>query len=98
MISQDVFIDFSLEPPGDTVRHADFRRRLRRVWAAGCPDADLAADLQISTATPDACLKEKVFGCPWDKVERFSPMLPRRRVQFADLPVKPNWRANYFRC
>jgi hypothetical protein len=88
MIAQDVYTDSALEPPGDAVRRADFRRRLRQVWASGDPDADLAVDLQISATTLDVCLSEKFFGCAWDQVERLSPMLPRRRVRFADLPAQ----------
>jgi hypothetical protein len=86
LIRQDVFIDAGLEPTADAVRRADFRRRVRQVWSRACTDPDLAPDLQISPAAFNACLQEIFFGRVWDEIERLSPMLPRRRVRFKDLP------------
>jgi hypothetical protein len=86
MVRQDVFADACLEPPGDALRRADFRRRLRTAWHQQDADPALAANLQISPAVLDARLQGKFFGALWDEVERMCPMLTHRRVRFADLP------------
>ena len=87
IVHQDVFTDAVLEPPGDAFRRADFRRRLRLVWAGRTVDADLAADLQLPSAALDEYLQDPFFGSLWDEIEHLSPtLLRRRRVRFADLP------------
>jgi hypothetical protein len=85
LVHQDVFTDDSLEPPGDAFRRADFRRRLRTAWTNGCADADLAVDLRLTPAVLDEHLRGRFFGQMWEKIERLSPTLLRRRVRFADL-------------
>ena len=86
MVQQDEFIDERLEPAGDALRRADFRQRARVAWKSHVHDPDLAADLQLPPAILETYLGAKFFGTAWDRIERQSPMLPRRRVRFVELP------------
>ena len=86
MVRQDEFTDACLEPPGDAFRRADFQRRLRWAWSGFSGELNLAADLHLPSAVLDRHLQAPFFGFLWDEIERLSPMLPRRRVRFADLP------------
>ena len=86
MVRQDEFTDESVEPAGDAFRRADFRQRVRMVWAGERVDPDLAADVQLSPASLRDHLSQPYFGAAWAHVEQNSPMLRRRRVRFADLP------------
>jgi GT2 family glycosyltransferase len=89
MRQQDEYADDLVEPASDAYRRADFRRRLRVAWRSrrqGSFPVDLAADLRLPATRLSAILSNRYFGSAWDQVERESPVLPRRRVKFVDLP------------
>ena len=86
MVRQDEFTDECVEPAGDAFRRADFRQRVRMVWAGERVDTDLAADLHLSPASLSDHMAQPFFGAVWAHIEQNSPMLRRRRVRFADLP------------
>jgi len=46
----------------------------------------LAADLGIPREVLLCMLGDSYFGAAWAEIEANSPLLPRRRVRFADLP------------
>ena len=87
---QDEFVDDSLEPAVDAYRRADFRRRVRLAWldphVGHMTRTDLAADLGIRRGALLRMLGNFHFGSAWADIEAASPLLPRRRVRFADLP------------
>jgi hypothetical protein len=83
---QDEFADDLVEPAADAWRRADFRRRLRAAWRDRSFHGDLAADLGFAPSRLRQLLAAPFFGTAWDRVQRKSPLLLRRRVRFADLP------------
>jgi hypothetical protein len=86
MGQQDEYADDLVEPAADAYRRADFRRRLRAAWRARSPVRDLAADLGFTPSRLERALSEPFFGTAWDRVQRESPLLLRRRLRFTDLP------------
>ena len=90
MHQQDEFADDRLEPAVDAYRRADFRRRVRMAWQdphiAHMTRMGLAADLGIPREVLLCMLGDSYFGAAWAEIEANSPLLPRRRVRFADLP------------
>jgi glycosyltransferase involved in cell wall biosynthesis len=86
MGQQDEYTDDLVEPAADAWRRADFRRRLRAAWHDGSFPDELAADLGIAPPRLRMTLSEPFFGTAWDRVQRDSPVLLRRRLRFIDLP------------
>jgi hypothetical protein len=86
MLQQDEYADDLVEPAADAWRRADFHRRLRAAWHEGSFPVELAADLRFAPARLDRMLAEPFFGTAWDRVQRESPVLLRRRLRFVDLP------------
>jgi hypothetical protein len=89
MRQQDEYADDLVEPAADAYRRADFRRRVRVAWLSHrdrCFPGDLAADLRLAPSRFSVILSKPFFGMAWDHVQRESPVLPRRRVRFVDLP------------
>jgi GT2 family glycosyltransferase len=86
MRQQDEYADDLVEPAADAYRRADFRRRLRAAWRARSPVRDLAVDLGFTPSRLERVLSEPFFGTAWDRVQRESPLLLRRRLRFTDLP------------
>jgi GT2 family glycosyltransferase len=89
MRQQDEYADDLVEPAADAYRRADFRRRLRVAWMSrheGWFPSELAADLRLAPSRLSLIFSEPFFGTAWDYVQRESPVLPRRRVRFVDLP------------
>jgi len=86
MLQQDEYADDLVEPAADAWRRADFRRRLRAAWHEGSLPGELAADLRFAPARLGRILAESFFGTAWDRVQRESPVLLRRRLRFVDLP------------
>jgi GT2 family glycosyltransferase len=89
MRQQDVYTDSLAEPAADKFRRMDFRRRARRVWRESegrSYTAELAADLGLEHDRLVRLLSARHFGTAWAGVERETPLLPRRKVRFADLP------------
>jgi hypothetical protein len=88
MVTQDEYADDLVEPAADTYRRIDFRRRTRLAWRqAGTMSSrtDLAIDLRLTPTRLEHILSQRYFGNAWAQVQRESPMMPRRRVRFADL-------------
>ena len=89
MAQRDVYTDELVEPAADRFRRMDFRRRAHGIWRereAGNRGAELAADLGLASERLESLLSARHFGAAWASIERESPLLPRRRVRFADLP------------
>jgi glycosyltransferase involved in cell wall biosynthesis len=89
MLRQDEFTDDQVEPPADRYRRIDFRRRARFAWRERQPTdcrTELAADLRLAPERLNSILSARYFGTAWASLQRESPVLPRRRVSFADLP------------
>ena len=89
MRQQDEYADDLVEPAADAYRRADFRRRLRVAWMRhqdGSFPMELAADLRLTASSLRLILSEPFFGTAWDRAQRESPVLPRRRLRFVDLP------------
>ena len=86
MRQQDEYADDLVEPAADAWRRADFRRRCRAAWVAKSFAAELAADLRFSPSRLSLILSAPCFGTAWDRVQRESPVLLRRRLRFVDLP------------
>jgi GT2 family glycosyltransferase len=89
MRQQDEYADDLTEPAADAYRRADFRRRLRVAWMGQQDESfavELAADLWLAPSRLSLILSEACFGAAWDRVQRESPILPRRRLRFVDLP------------
>ena len=86
MRQQDEYTDDLVEPAADAWRRGDFRRRCRAAWLEKSFSAELAADLRCSTSRLRLILSETCFGTAWDRVQRESPVLLRRRLRFVDLP------------
>jgi GT2 family glycosyltransferase len=89
MRQQDEYADDLVEPAADAYRRADFRRRLRVAWMRHRDDSfpiELAADLRLTPSRLGLILSTPFFGTAWDRAQRESPVLPRRRLRFVDLP------------
>jgi glycosyl transferase family 2 len=89
VVSQDEYCDELVEPPADTFRRFDFRRRTRKAWQMPrAVDAriELAADLRLAPKRLNEILSGRYFGAAWARIQRASPLLLRRRIRFADLP------------
>jgi hypothetical protein len=85
MRQQDEYADDLVEPAADAYRRADFRRRLRTAWHDKTSPDELAADLRFAPSRLTLILSGSFFGTAWDRVQRESPVLLRRRVRFVDL-------------
>jgi GT2 family glycosyltransferase len=86
MRQQDEYADDLVEPAADAYRRADFRRRLRAAWHDRVCPGELAADLGFAPSRLSLMLSASFFGTAWDRVQRESPVLLRRRIRFVDLP------------
>jgi hypothetical protein len=86
MRQQDEYTDDLVEPAADAWRRADFRRRCRAAWLEKSVSPELAADLRFSPSRLRLILTEPFFGTTWDRIQRESPVLLRRRLRFVDLP------------
>ncbi len=102
IVQQDEFTDATIEPAADAIRRIQARQRARLIWrhrndATTLLIADLAVDLALSSGWLAAALDAKFFGAAWDKIERSSPRLVRRRVAFKDLPRETEIAMRYYR-
>jgi hypothetical protein len=86
MRQQDEYTDDLVEPAADAWRRADFRRRCRAAWLEQSASPELAADLRFSPSRLRLILSESFFGTTWDRIQRESPVLLRRRLRFVELP------------
>jgi len=73
--------DDALEPAVDAYRRVLARARLRAARANSVEAEALARDLLI----PPEAMHGKTFGAAWARVQRFSPVLRRRKVRFVEL-------------
>jgi hypothetical protein len=85
----DAFIDDRLEPAADCARRAMCRAALRIAYDDPSRDIlPLAAGLRIDPAILSLDLIEPYFGEAWERVERRSPVLARKRVAVAALAAE----------
>ena len=73
----------------DAYRRADFRRRLRMARMKLVDNSfgiELSADLGLVPSRLNEILSEPYFGMAWDRLQRESPVLLRRRLRFVDIP------------
>jgi Glycosyl transferase family 2 len=82
------FCDDALEPFHTAFARALWRRRLRRLHAAGrlALDQDWAAQLALSACDVNDTIKESPFGAAWNIVEERSSLFARQLLRPADLP------------
>ena len=88
----DPLLDERLEFLGDAARRASLRARLHEVWRSGAGSsaglAAIAGQLGLPPAEIAMLMTERHFGTAWAVIEEQSPMLRRRRVPVASLPVQ----------
>jgi GT2 family glycosyltransferase len=87
MGAPDLCLDDRLEPAADCARRAASRAALRRIYETGDGVAELDLKLELGLE----CLLTRMslsFGEAWSIIEATSPVLRRRRVPVADLPVQ----------
>jgi GT2 family glycosyltransferase len=87
IVRQDEFADEMAEPAVDAWLRYCLRQRVRRAWS-GLADPMLASDLALPWAEVATALSSRYFGGAWAQLETASPVLPRRRVRFTDLPAE----------
>jgi GT2 family glycosyltransferase len=87
IVQQDELTDNQVEPAAEAFRRYNLRQRVRHAWG-GSADTALAEDLAVSSNTLTDALAHRCFGAAWAEVEGVSPVLPRRRVRFVDLPTE----------
>jgi hypothetical protein len=82
---RDIFTDERLEPTVDSYRRVLAKLRLSAV-TRGQEDPDrFAEDLLIGIGAMRHALRAPYFGASWAEIQRLSPVLQRRRVEFANL-------------
>jgi len=84
--SQDALVDEQIEPTVDFYRRVLTQARLRGARDDEEALSELARDLLIRPVALQTVLAEEpYFGAAWDRVQRISPMLRRRRLSFSQL-------------
>jgi GT2 family glycosyltransferase len=82
---RDIWTDARLEPTVDAYRRILAKSRLRNVLH-GKENADiLAEDLLIGPAVMRNALRAPYLGAAWAAIQRLSPVLQRRRLEFCNL-------------
>jgi glycosyltransferase involved in cell wall biosynthesis len=82
---RDVWTDARLEPTVDAYRRILARVRLRNVLRGQENGDVLAEDLLISAGVMRHALRAPYLGACWAAIQRLSPVLQRRRLEFCNL-------------
>jgi len=85
LLRPDRLTDEMLEPTVDAYRRVLTRLRLRGIYRGETVPEDFTTDLIIAPQTLHAALQEPYFGAAWASIQRASPTLRRRRVEYVDL-------------
>jgi hypothetical protein len=85
MQQRDILTDERLEPTIDAYRRVLAKAHLRKVFFQQEDAGPLTEDLLIGTGTMRLALQTRHFGAAWANIQRLSPVLKRRRVEFASL-------------
>jgi len=88
LVAPDIFADKALEPAIDAYRRALAKARLRMAWQTRRDVTQLAEELLIAPDALLAAMSAPYFGAAWAHVQKFSPVLNRRRLRVADLPCE----------
>jgi hypothetical protein len=88
IVRQDEFVDDSIEPAWAAFQRITMKRRFALAWREPAePRLDqLAKLLAVAPKVVLDAVRAPYFGLAWSQMEQASPVLPRRRVRFADLP------------
>ncbi len=94
MTAADVMLDERLEGAHEAAQRARLRGRARAVSAGTGDAAALAAALHLAAATI-VPLQSGDFGAAWEAIEALSPVLRRRRLPVAELPLQSRVARSY---
>ena len=87
MLVQDRWADDRLEAPEAAAHRARMRAEARQVWSANGDLHRIAGELALSPDALAAMMRSPWFGAAWAAIETASPVLRRRPIAMADLPV-----------